>query len=261
MTTSTRLYANNAKTTLASAVQPTDTTIQVANSSIFPQPTTGQYFLVTIDTGSTQEVVQVTSNNVSTNTFSGCVRGFENTTAGAYQAGTRIENRVTAGTLGSFARYQDRMASIASLDALSAPGQSDSNSYVTITTDDGGNPILAYTNGNNGIWAFENYVQTILSGTLTSTGTTSSVTVANSTSQLPTPISGKYIIQFTTGLNKGLVRAITNVSSNVVSWATPLPNVPASADGYQILQSTTSYLTAVNLAANNGLIYAILLSN
>ena len=67
MTTNTRLYANNAKTTLASAVQPTDTTIQVANASIFPNPTTGQHFFVTIDTGSTYEIIKVTG--VSGNSF------------------------------------------------------------------------------------------------------------------------------------------------------------------------------------------------
>lgn len=259
MTTSTRLYANNAKTTLASSVAPGDTSIQVANGSIFPQPAAGQYFLATIDTGSTQEIIFV--GGVSGNTFINCVRGYENTVAGTYQAGVRIENRATAGTFGSFARLQDRVAPIASLDALSAPSASDANSYVTQTTDDGGNPILAYTNGTNNVWTFTNYPTTFTSGTLAGAGTTLSVSVTNAQTLLNQPFSGKYIIQFVTGANQGLVRAITSVSGNTINWATTLPVAPSTSDGYQIYQSEVSNLNALNIAANNGLIYAILLGS
>lgn len=258
MTTSTRLYANNAKTTLASAVAPGDTSIQVANGSIFPQPSAGQYFLATIDTGSTQEVIYV--GGVSGNTFINCVRGYEGV-AGTYQAGTRIENRATAATFASFARLQDRVAPIASLDALSAPGASDGNSYITQTTDDGGNPIFAYTNPISGVWTFTNYPTVFTSGTLAGNGTTLSVTVTNAATIIPQPFTGKYIIQFMSGANKGLVRAITSVSGNTISWSTVLPTAPSTSDGYQIYQSEVSNLNALNVAANNGLIYAILLGS
>jgi hypothetical protein len=259
MTTSTRLYANNAKTTLASSVQPTDTTIQVANASLFPNPAAGQHFFVTIDTGSTYEIIKVLG--VSGNSFINCVRGQESTVAGTYQASTRIELRVTAGNYSSFARLQDRVAPIGSLDLLSAPGASDSNSYVTGTTDDGGNSILAYTNGTSGIWNFTNYPTTLTSGTLAATGTTTSMSITNASTILNQPFSGKYIVQFITGANAGLVRAVTSVSGNTINWATTLPNVPAASDGYQIYQSEVSNLNALNIAANNGLIYAILLGS
>jgi hypothetical protein len=259
MSKSTRLYANNAKTTLAAAVQPSDTTIMVANATLFPQPGAGEFFLATIDTGSTQEVIEV--HGISGNSFINCVRGAENTVAGAYQAATRIENRATRGTYESFARLQDRMAPIASIDALSAPNNSDSNSYVTVSTDDGGNPIVAYTNGSSGIWAFANYPTSITSGTLAATGTTTSVSIANASTVIPQPFAGKYIIQFVTGANQGLARAITSISGNTVSWATTLPAVPQASDGYQVYQSEVSNLNALNVAANNGLIYAILLGS
>lgn len=259
MTTNTRLYANNAKTTLASAVRPTDTSIQVANASIFPQPTAGQFFLVTLDTGSTQEIVQV--RGVAGNTFINCVRGFESTIAGSYQPGTRIENRATAGTYSSFARFQDRLAPINSLDILSSPSQSDSNSYVTVSTDDGGNPIIAYTNGSTGIWAFTNYPTTITSGTLAAPGTTTSMTIPNAAIVAPLALAGKYVLQFITGANKGLVRAVTNTTGNTVMWATPLPVAPSTSDSYQIYQSEVSNFNALNVTANNGLIYAILLGS
>jgi hypothetical protein len=258
MTTSTRLYANNAKTTLASSVQPGDTTIQVANASLFPQPTAGQYFLATIDTGSTQEVIQV--NGVSGNSFINCVRGFEGV-AGTYQAGTRIENRATAGTYESFARLQDRVAPITNLDSLSAPGASDSNSYITQSTDDGGNYILAYSGSASGVWSFTNYPTVLTSGTLAGVGTTISISVTNAATIIPLPFAGKYIIQFMTGQNKGLVRAITSISGNTINWATALPFAPAASDSYQVYQSEVSNLNALNIAANNGLIYAILLGS
>jgi hypothetical protein len=258
MTKSTRLYANNAKTTLASSVQPGDTTIQVANASTFPQPAAGQFFLATIDTGSTQEVIFV--GGVSGNSFINCIRGFEGV-AGTYQAGTRIENRATATTYESFARLQDRVAPIASLDALSSPAGSDANSYVTETTDDGGNPILAYTNVTSGVWSFTNYPTSITSGTLAGVGTTISVSITNASTILPLPFAGKYIIQFLTGQNKGLVRAITSITGNTVNWSTALPFAPAASDSYQVYQSEVSNLNALNIAANNGLIYAILLGS
>lgn len=259
MTTSTRLFSNNAKTTLASSVQPSDTTIQVANASLFPKPTTGQYFYVTIDTGSTYEIIKVTG--VSGNTFTGCTRGLENTTAGTYQAATRIELRATAGDYTSFARLQDRVAPIASLDALSAPGASDSNSYITTSLDDGGNSIFAYSNVTSGVWNFTNYPTTLTSGTLAGAGTSTTMSVTNASTLLNQPTTGKYIVQFITGANKGLVRAITSVAGNTISWATALPSAPAASDGYQIYQSEVSNLNALNVAANNGLIYAILLGS
>jgi hypothetical protein len=259
MTTSTRLYANNAKTTLASSVQPTDTTLQVANASLFPTPTAGQHFYVTIDTGSTYEIIKVTG--VSGNSFTGCSRGQESTIAGTYQAATRVELRVTAGNYASFARLQDRVAPIASLDALSAPGASDSNSYITTSTDDGGNSILAYSNVTSGVWNFTNYPTTLTSGTLAATGTSTTMSITNASTILNLPTTGKYIVQFVTGANKGLVRAITSASGNTVSWSTALPTPPAASDGYQIYQSEVSNLNALNIAANNGLIYAILLGS
>lgn len=259
MTTSTRLYANNAKTTLASSVAPTDTTIQVANASLFPNPAAGQHFFVTIDTGSTQEVIKVFG--VSGNSFINCQRGQENTVAGTYQAATRIELRVTAGNYASFARLQDRVAPIASLDAMSAPSASDANSYVTTTTDDGGNAILAYTNVTSGVWAFTNYPTVLTSGTLAGVGTATTMSIQNAGTIVSGVTAGKYIVQFITGANKGLVRAITSTSGNTVTWSTALPNVPAASDGYQIYQSEVSNLNALAVAANNGLIYAILLGS
>jgi hypothetical protein len=252
------LYANNAKTTLASAVAPTDTTILVANGSIFPVPGVGQYFLATIDSGVSIEIIKV--GGVSGNSFINCVRGWENTTPQSFQPTTKIENRATAGTLASFARLVDRLANIASVDALASPALSDANSYLTVSTDDGGSPIVAVSN-NNVTWRFLNYATVLTSGTLSAIGTSTSVSLPNASTILVHPFSGTFIIQFMTGNNTGLARAVTVVSGNTVSWATALPNTPAVGDGYQVYQSTNSTLNTLNSASNNALIYSIILGS
>lgn len=261
MTLNTRLYANNAKTTLASAILATDTTITVANGSAFPNPAPGtnEYFLVTIDTGSSYEIIYVAGR--TGNTFTGCIRGYENTTAAPYQAGTRIENRATAGTFASFTRFQDVLAEIASVDALSPPSSSDSNSYLTASTDDGGNPVVAVFNSSPGTWRFVNYPTLVTSSTVASTATTTSISVTGASTLLPIPNAGKYVLQFVTGANKGLCRAITSVSSTTISWATALPQVPSIGDGFEIYKSEVSTLSDLSAAADDSLIFAIILGN
>jgi hypothetical protein len=100
---STILFANNAATTLASNVPNSSvTTISVVSATLFPNPTAGQYFLVTIIpalTGIPGEIMQVTG--VSGTTFT-VVRGVEGTTASTWTAGDAVANLITAGTMSAF---------------------------------------------------------------------------------------------------------------------------------------------------------------
>jgi len=61
MTLRQQLFANNAKTTLSLPIMGTDTSITLVDASKFPSPTTGQYFLATLDTGTTVEIESVPS--------------------------------------------------------------------------------------------------------------------------------------------------------------------------------------------------------
>jgi hypothetical protein len=90
------VYKNNAKTTLASDILSTDTSISVTDGSVFPSLGAGDYFLVTFDDGTNNEIVKCTA--VSTNTLT-VTRAQESTTARAFSSGDAAENRVTAGTL------------------------------------------------------------------------------------------------------------------------------------------------------------------
>jgi hypothetical protein len=254
---SQQLYANNATTTLSSSVASTDTSIQVSSTTGWPNPTNGAYFAVTIDSGTNVEVIYV--YGVTGTTLTGCLRGQENTVASNFQPGTTIEMRVTAGTLGRFARYQDRLFNVTSVDALLPPLRSDGNSYICTGGDDAGSPIIAIAKLSNETWRFPTYPSLTTSGTAGSTGnTTVFMSLTNASSLIPSPFAGVYIIQFTTGLNAGYARMVTNTSTTGVTWATALPNAVATGDGFEVYQSASSSISNLNASANNGLLFAIL---
>lgn len=254
----TQLYANNAITTLASSVSPSDTSIQVASAATFPNPAANQYFRVTIDSGTGIEVIFVFG--VTGSTFTGCLRGQEGTVAQNFQAGTTIECRVTKGTLEQFARYQDRLADITSVDGLASPSNSDGNSYICASTDDVGNPIVAIESGH-ATWRFVNHPTIISSGGAQASSTTTKLNLTNASSAVSTPVAGKYIIQFTSGANRGLARLIVASDTTGVTWATPLPSAPVTGDTFEIYQSVASSISSLNDSAQSGLIYAILFSD
>jgi hypothetical protein len=254
---SRQLYTNNAKTTLSSSVGPTDTTIQVASGALFPTPSNGTYFKFTIDTGTSVEIIEATGNTGTS--FTGCTRGVEGTTAQNFQPGTKVELRWTAGTISTYLREQDMMVDIATIDALLPPDQSDSNSYVIAAGDDAGNPVVSIDH-NDFTWGFPQYPSVITSGTATvatSSGATS-LSLTNASTVVSQATAGKYIIQFTSGANRGYCRAVTNTTSSAIQWATGLPGAINIGDGYSVYQSASSLISALNAASGNGLVYAIL---
>jgi hypothetical protein len=93
------LYANNAESSLLGNVGPADTAITLPSGegALFPLPTAGQSFMLTIeDTSGNIEIVECTSR---TNDVLTVVRGREGTLARAWTAGTLIDARITAGML------------------------------------------------------------------------------------------------------------------------------------------------------------------
>jgi hypothetical protein len=104
----TQLFANNAFSTLASAITNTATslTVQAGAGAKFPSPSGGDYFLITLfqligGIEANHEVVKVTARSVDTFTI---VRGQEGTTARAWGVGDQVSHRATAGSLGALAQ-------------------------------------------------------------------------------------------------------------------------------------------------------------
>lgn len=251
-----QLFANNAKTTLSVAIAPADTTIQVVDASKFPTITTGQFFLLTIDNGSTIEVLKVTG--ASGNSFT-AVRAQEGTIASSFSTGSKVENRLTANTIGSFLTTDSRFHEVASLDVLTSPITSNSNSYITHSLDDAGNPIMAIRLSDN-LWRLTTHMRTAFSGAV-GTGGSTSIVATNPVTGVQSLAAGVYVLQFTTGGNAGVCRLVTSVSVSTVSWVTALPLAAIAGDQFEIYKSTSAVMSALEALSSSGIIYSILLGD
>jgi hypothetical protein len=252
MTDPKRLYSNSARTTLASPVAPSDTSIVVTDAGRFAIPSTNQFITVTIDGGTSFEIINV--YGISGNVLTNCVRGCEGTVAQNFLTGTRVENRATAATFSSFARLTDRVADVSSVDALDLVANSSSNSYLCASTDDSGTPILAVKNGP--AWRFANHPTVIADSTVSVAGTTTSMALP--TAKPTSTTSGAHIISFLTGSNAGYSRVIQTVGSGNITWGTALPRAVAIGDRFQIYESSSFSFGSLASAGDDALIFAIL---
>ena len=101
------VFANNASTTLASAITNSVTSITVATGTgaLFPALSGANYFYATlVDVSNNIEIVKVTARSSDTMTV---VRGQEGTTARSYIVGSKFELRVTAAGMANKVAYDD----------------------------------------------------------------------------------------------------------------------------------------------------------
>lgn len=258
-----QLFANNAKTTLASAVTDTDMTLALATGTggKFPNPVVGQeYFLVTLEIGGVIEIVRCTARLGDVLTLD--QRGLEGTTPSSFAIGSIVECRTTAATLTSFATEAEKLVDLASVDELSAPNKMGADSCICHTNDDFGNPILAIKNTDTR-WSFTTHKTTVVTGTATAgTNSTTQLTSTNIGSSVVNPTPGRYLIQFLTGNLAGIVRVVGVSGINTVSWVTPLPIAPvADGDQFAIYKSDTSVTSSLNNdTVDDALAYAIIFS-
>lgn len=98
------IFTNNAATTLASGITNVATSLTVASGTgaLFPNPTGGQYFYLTLQTvaGTTIEIVKCTARSTDTLTVT---RAQDGTTASAFFTGDKVELRVVNANLANFA--------------------------------------------------------------------------------------------------------------------------------------------------------------
>ena len=99
------VFSNNAKTTLASNISTSATSITVLDGSVFPVLSGSDYTYVTFENlNSTVEIVKVTALSGNTLTV---VRAQDNTSASAFTAGDKCELRLTAAGLNEVANQAD----------------------------------------------------------------------------------------------------------------------------------------------------------
>jgi hypothetical protein len=124
----TPLFTNNAATGLVAPITNSATTLTVngGSGSLFPSPTGGNYFMITLISASTgnMEIVQCTARSGDTFTI---VRAQEGTTALAFAIGDAVQLRITAGSLASFAN------GVTSVVAGSGIGVSSATGAVTVS--------------------------------------------------------------------------------------------------------------------------------
>ncbi len=104
------LVTNNASGTLASSINDVELSLTLSSGqgALFPNPTGGDYFYVTIVTNANdKEIVKVTARSTNTLTI---VRGQDGTTARAFTAGDRVELRFCAALHDTYAKQDDTNA-------------------------------------------------------------------------------------------------------------------------------------------------------
>ena len=105
----TLLFANNASTTLAGSLTIGATTASVATGTgaLFPQPTAGQYFVLSLFKAGTPAVTEICWCTAITGDNLTIVRAKEGTTALAWSVGDIAVNDNTAGTMRVFPQPSD----------------------------------------------------------------------------------------------------------------------------------------------------------
>lgn len=93
------LFADNASTTIAGAISPTATIVQLApgTGALFPNPGAGQQFALSFTDAATGEETEITYCTAIAGDTCTIVRAQEGTTAQSWSASDIAENRWTAG--------------------------------------------------------------------------------------------------------------------------------------------------------------------
>jgi hypothetical protein len=117
----TILFRNNVVSTLASGILITDNTVNLppGEGSRFPNPSPGQYFIITVQNGAAFEIMHCTARTGDVLTV---VRGREDTSAQTWTAGSSVTMRITAGCFDAFVQqgHTHTTAQIVGLDAALA---------------------------------------------------------------------------------------------------------------------------------------------
>jgi len=179
----TFIFANNAKSTLSSGISSTATSVTLAtgSGSLFPSPTSGQQFTLTLTdaaTGSINEICYCTGRSSDTLTI---VRGQEGTTARAWLAGDIAANKITAGTATSFSQGGSggTASNIANGAANQIVYQTAANTTSFITAPSTSNTYLQWT-GSGFTWSSSTSSGPTLSSNNAWTGTNTFTTIGPS---------------------------------------------------------------------------------
>lgn len=123
-----------------------------------------------------------------------------------------------------------------SVDDLPLIADAQTNVYLCHSQDENGNDALC-TMGDNR-WTINTHLKRKIVGTITAVNATGTQFTSPAIF-LSDSMPGRYLVQFTSGAAKGLVRRITSMNANQANWLTPEHNV-AVGDTFEILQCSAS---------------------
>lgn len=123
-----------------------------------------------------------------------------------------------------------------SVDYLPMLLDAQTNVYLCHSQDENGNDALC-TMGDNR-WTINTHLRRQASGVITAVNL-AGTQLSSSVIVLADSTPGRYLIQFTSGAAKGLVREVSSLSFGQATWLTPEVNV-AAGDTFELLQSNSS---------------------
>ena len=99
------LYTNNAYSALAVAIIPTTTVLQITagTGQLFPSPSSGDYFYITLISISNPEVMEIVQCTSRSGDYLTVVRGAESTQPNTFNISDNVQLRITAAGLNAFA--------------------------------------------------------------------------------------------------------------------------------------------------------------
>jgi len=163
------LFTNNASTVLARAITPTDTILQLTagTGQYFPQPTIGDYFMLTLVQVNNPEVSEIVQCTARVGDVLTVVRGQEGTQPQIFNISDNVELRITAGSLNLFASSKDTVTVFQEYQTASQ-NQTIFNigSFIYLV---GYNALSVYVNGSKQINGL-NYTETSTSSVTFNTG-------------------------------------------------------------------------------------------
>jgi hypothetical protein len=130
---------------------------------------------------------------------------------------------------------------LASFDLLSNPAASTSNTQIVHAPDDYGNHPLVYTEGAGfGLWNISTHQFAVYNDTVAASVVGSPTFNGHINKGIGTFPLGRFLIQFTSGASKGLIRQVTNIAGVSITMDTALGI--NTGDAFTIYQSTMSYI-------------------
>ena len=182
------IFANNATGKLGGDVTTSSTTLilQTGNGALFPSPTAGDYFPITVvKADGTLEIMKCTARSVDILTV---MRSQEGTTAKAFSIGDRVSLRVTAGSLTDFvANKQPLDATLTALAGVTVAADkliyaTDNDTFSTTTLSEFARTLLDDADASTMRSTIGAISSTDMTKTLSSYSTTSDINTAISNS-------------------------------------------------------------------------------